>query len=186
MSQNEMVCVAPVCAPPPNPSLSRRVTQFGTQTEGIRIAGYWLTVLIRDSSSRMCGLPDERCTTGRTGVIEHLTASLKDQTTAVDSRASTLRHEWVARMVRFGATPILIAALLNVFEFHQSTGWRWSWELGCAWFNCLLAVSTLSLTFTRWFTRNWRPAAFFIVSALLASNTVLGTLGQQPKLSSFR
>ena len=115
-------------------------------------------------------------------MIEHLTASLKDQTTAADSRASTLRHEWVARMVRFGATPILIAALLNIVEFHHSTGWRWSWALGCASFNCLVAVSTLSLTLTRWFTRNWRPAAFFILSALLVSNTVLGTFGQQPTL----
>ena len=59
---------------------------------------------------------------GKNAVIEYLTASLRDQTAAIDSRASTMRHEWVARMVRFGATPILIAALLNVFEFHQTTG----------------------------------------------------------------
>jgi PAS domain S-box-containing protein len=130
----------------------------------------------------MCGLSDERCATGITGVIEHLTASLKDQTTAVDSRASTMRDEWVGRMVQFGAVPILIAATLNIVAFHQPSGFRWSWALGCAWFNLLVSVSALSLSFTKSFTRNWRPVAFFLLIALITSNTVLGTLGQEPML----
>ena len=119
---------------------------------------------------------------GDIGVIQHLTASLKDKTTAVDSRVSTMGEEWVARMVRFGALPILIAALLNIVEFHRASLPVESWALRCAWFNCLLAIATLSLTFTKWFIKRWRSAAFVILTALVASNTVLGTLGGQPKL----
>jgi PAS domain S-box-containing protein len=115
-------------------------------------------------------------------VIEHLTASLRDRTAAIDSRNSTMGDEWVARMVRFGATPILIAALLNIVEFQGANGSVSSWALRCAWFNFFLALTTLSLTFTKRFIRSWQGAAFFILSALLASNTVLGTLGGQPKL----
>jgi PAS domain S-box-containing protein len=116
------------------------------------------------------------------GVIEHLTASLRDRTAAIDARASTLGDEWVTRMVRFGAVPILIAALLNIVEFHLASHSIESWALRCAWFNCLLALTTLSLTFTKWFIERWRSAAFLILTALVASNTVLGTLGGQPKL----
>ena len=57
-----------------------------------------------------------------------------------------------------------------------------SWALWCAWFNGALALTTFSASFTRWFKRLWRPAAFLTISALLASDTVLGTLGGQPKL----
>jgi PAS domain S-box-containing protein len=81
--------------------------------------------------------------------------------------------------VRFGTLPVLIISLLNIVEFY---GPRWSWPLGCAWFNCLLSVSCLSLTFTRWFSRNWLPVVGFLLTALIASKTVLGISGQEPML----
>jgi two-component system sensor histidine kinase/response regulator len=92
------------------------------------------------------------------------------------------RDAWVLRMIRFGAAPVLIAALLNIFQFHYKSGLLWSWALGCAWFNALLGSTTLALSFAKWFTRRWRPITFFILSSLVASDTVLGTLGHEPKL----
>src|SRR5579871_3424894 len=116
------------------------------------------------------------------GVTEHLTASLDDRAVAVDSRISTLHDEWVAGMLRFGSAPILVAALLNIFEFYYVRRQRFSWALGCAFFNAFLAGGTLSLTFTGWFNKNWRPTTFLILVALLSSNTVLGTLGGEARL----
>ena len=115
-------------------------------------------------------------------MIKDLTASLRDTTPTTDSRASMKRDAWVVRMVRFGAAPILVAALLNIFQFHRSSGLFWSWALGCAWFNGLLGSGALALSFAKRFTRKWRPVTFLILTALVASDTVLGTVGHQPKL----
>ncbi len=82
-------------------------------------------------------------------------------------------------MIQFGAIPITIAALLNILEFYSAGAPHWSWALRCALFNSFLGVTALCLTSTRWFTRHWRPMTFLILSALIASDTVLGTLGQQ-------
>ncbi len=93
-----------------------------------------------------------------------------------------MRDGLVVRMVRFGATPILVAALLNVFQFHEKTGLYWSWALGCAWFNAFLGSSTLALSFVEGFTKKWRPVMFVVLLGLIGSDTVLGTIGHEPKL----
>ncbi len=99
-----------------------------------------------------------------------------------DSQASTRREAEIARMVRFGAAPILVAALLNIFQFARPTGWVWSWALACACFNCLLGASSLALSFVERVIRQWRPFTFLTLTGLVVSDTVLGTLGHQPKL----
>ncbi len=115
-------------------------------------------------------------------MIEDLTASLRDTDRAMDSRASVRRDAWVVRMVRFGAAPVLVAALLNVFQFHEKTGLYWSWALGCAWFNAFLGGSTLAVSFVEGFTKKWRPVMFVVLLSLIGSDTVLGTIGHEPKL----
>ena len=115
-------------------------------------------------------------------MIEDLTANLRSSIEPGDSSAAAGRDAWPARTVRFGTVPVLIAALLNIFQFHHATGGYGGWALWCAWFNGALAITTFSLTFMRWFPRHWRPAAFLTIAALVVSDTVLGTLGGQPKL----
>jgi PAS domain S-box-containing protein len=115
-------------------------------------------------------------------VIEYLKASLSDTSSASDPRASVRSDAWVVRMVRCGGTAVLVAALLNLFQFHRASGLFWSWALACAWFNFLLANVTFGVTFCKRFTKHWRPVMFLILSALVTSDTVLGTLGGEPKL----
>ena len=111
-------------------------------------------------------------------MTEYLKATARDTSNAIEA-SPMMRDAWVARMNQFGAVLILLVSLINVVQFH---GPHWSWGLGCAWFNCFLSVTCLSLTFTRWFVRNWRPAVFFLLTALIVSNTVIGTIGQAPML----
>ena len=85
-------------------------------------------------------------------------------------------------MVRFGAVPIVVAALLNIFQFLRSTGLVWSWALGCAYFNFVLGGTALALSYAKGFIGKWQPLTFFILAALVVSDTVLGTLGHEPKL----
>ncbi len=179
MSQNGIAHAAPV----PSPSIANHrganPSSSGHFLEGIRIAvsgrGSRDSTLIVESAA-------ERERVGRLGVIEDLTASLRDTTAAVDARTAARRDAFVVRMVRFGAAPILVAALLNIVQFHRSGQLFWSWALGCACFNGLLGASTVALTFTSRFARKWRPVTFLAVSALVASDTVLGTVGHEPKL----
>jgi len=113
-------------------------------------------------------------------VIEHLSASLRDEGAANDSQASKLRDRWVAQMVRFGAVPILIATLLMTLHFYDAVGLRWSWGWVCVLFDLGLSVTCLFLTFTKWFTRHWRPLSLLLLTALIVSNTGIGTLGNEP------
>jgi PAS domain S-box-containing protein len=116
-------------------------------------------------------------------MVEYLTTSLRDATEAIDSRTTIVRNAWVTRLVQFGTLLIMIFSTFNVVEFY---GPRWSWALGCAWLSVVLSVGCLSLTFTRWFNRNWRPVVFLFVSALTASDAVLAAFGhQESKLFVF-
>jgi PAS domain S-box-containing protein len=113
-------------------------------------------------------------------VIEHLSASLRDEGGANDSQAAKLRDRWVAQMVRFGAVPILIATLLMMLHSYDTVGLRWSWGGVCVLFDLGLSVTCLSLTFTKWFTRHWRPLSLLLLTALIVSNTGIDTLGNEP------
>jgi PAS domain S-box-containing protein len=116
-------------------------------------------------------------------VIEYLTTSLRDATEAIDSPTPIVRDAWITRLVQFGTLLILIFSVFNVVEFY---GPRWSWALGCAWLSVVLSVCCLSLTFTRWFNRNWRPVVFVFVTVLTASDAVLAAFGhQESKLFVF-
>ena len=159
---------------------TREPNHFGTQIEGIRIAASHSGSpdSIRLVAQDYCGGIDLPGST----VIEDLTASLRDTDRPMDSRASMRRDAWVVRMVRFGAAPVLVAALLNVFQFHEKTGLYWSWALGCAWFNAFLGVSILTSSFVKGFAKKWRPVMFVVLLGLIGSDTVLGTIGHEPKL----
>ncbi len=115
-------------------------------------------------------------------MIEYLTASLRDTPDATDSRASMMRAAWVARMVQLGTLPILLISIVNIVEFYPKNGARWSWALGCALVNFFLSFTCLSLSFTRWFSRNWLPVVCFLLTALIASKTVLGITSRDPML----
>jgi PAS domain S-box-containing protein len=105
-----------------------------------------------------------------------ITAIFSDSSNAIESRATRMSEGWAARMVQFGTVLILAFSLLNVVECSSP---RWTWGLGCAWLSVLLSVVCLSLTFTRWFTRNWRPLMFFVVAAITISHTLLALFGHQ-------
>src|SRR5690242_8793728 len=112
-----------------------------------------------------------------------MTTILNDTRNPMDSLAPMSSDAWVAKMVQFGGAIILIFSLLNVVEFSGS---GWSWASGCAWLSVVLTVSGLSLTFTRWFTGNWRPIVFSIVTALTVSDAMLAAFGhQESKLFVF-
>src|SRR5579871_2556338 len=178
MSQNGIAHTAPVPGALIANHRDANPISSGHFLEGIRIA-------VSGRGSRDSALVDsaaERERVGRLGVIDDLTASLRDTTSVVDARTAARRDAFVVRMVRFGAAPILIAALLNIVQFHRSGQLFWSWMLGCACFNGFLGAGTVALTFTRRFVRKWRPVTFLAVSALVASDTVLGTVGHEPKL----
>jgi len=100
----------------------------------------------------------------------------------MDSRASMMRAAWVARMVQLGTLPILLISIVNIVEFYPKNGTGWSWALGCAALNFFLCVTCLSLSFTRWFTRNWLSVVCFLLTALVASKTVLGISARDPML----
>jgi len=100
----------------------------------------------------------------------------------MDARAATMRDAWVIRVIRFGTTPIIAACVLLMMQLYVRVGLHWTWGWSGALFNSVISAICLGLTFGTWFTHRWRPIAFTLLSLILASNTVIGTVGGEPML----
>ena len=116
------------------------------------------------------------------GVIEQLSASVKDQQVARDSRLSRLRDLWVKKMVRWGAVPITVATILVMLHYYDVIGFHWSWGWGCVLFSLLLIAVCLYLTFTEWFLCKWQLVCLILLTGEVISYTGIGTVGYEPML----
>jgi PAS domain S-box-containing protein len=157
--------------------LGKRFTLLAAQSDrrqsGTRLA----------SSGGSSGVVDPLCAHGpyayptRLSVIEDLAADLMNGNPTPDASACDVG---AARMIQLTAAAFVIEALLNIAQFHQQTSVPSLITLTCVWFNLFLGLGSLLVAGTEAFTARWRQAIFFFLIALLAGNTVLGTIGKEP------